>query len=254
MAEQNEEQDNRELYAVLNLSPEASDEEIRRAYRQWAQLYHPDKYQSPNLKEAATENFQRVCEAYEILSDPNKRQVYDIYGMEGLKSGLELGPSLDKAEEIKAELDRLKRMREQEKRAARIQSSGTIMSNMSLPQYLHGDGLFKGMAMTSEIQSQLSKRSVAVIGGNLAVDGHVGGGAVNAVLSHQISEASSIEFMASAGLRSLLGVQTSRHISSHSSATAGLTVSLKDGSLNLSNAWTRQLSDTTNGSVIYSML
>lgn len=66
------------------------------------------------------------------------------------------------------------------------------------------------MAMTSEIQSQLSKRSVAVIGGNLAVDGHVGGGAANAVLSHQLSEASSIEFMASAGLRSLLGVQTSR--------------------------------------------
>lgn len=49
MAEQNEEQDNRGLYAVLNLSPEASDEEIRRAYRQWAQLYHPDKYQSPNV-------------------------------------------------------------------------------------------------------------------------------------------------------------------------------------------------------------
>lgn len=68
------------------------------------------------------------------------------------------------------------------------------------------------MAMTSEIQSQLSKRSVAVIGGNLAVDGHVGGGAANAVLSHQISEASSIEFMASAGLRSLLGVQTSRWV------------------------------------------
>ena len=66
------------------------------------------------------------------------------------------------------------------------------------------------MAMTSEIQSQLSKRSVPVIGGNLAVDGHVGGGAANVVLSHQLSEASPIEFMASAGLRSLLGVQTSR--------------------------------------------
>ncbi|XP_058778202.1 chaperone protein dnaJ 13 [Vicia villosa] len=249
MAELNEEQDKRELYAVLNLSPEASDEEIRKAYRQWAQLYHPDKFQSPNLKDAATENFQRVCEAYEILSDPIKRQVYDIYGMEGLKSGLELGPSLEKVEEIKAELDRMKRMRELEKKAARIQSSGTIMSNISLPQYLVGEGLFQGMAMTSEIQSELSKRSVAVIGGNLAVDGHVGGGGANAVLSHQLSEASSIDFMASAGLRSLLGVQTSRHISSHSSATAGLTLSLKDGSLNLSNAWTRQLSDTTNGSI-----
>jgi DnaJ family protein C protein 11 len=36
---------NRELYALLHISPEASDEEIRKAYRQWAQVYHPDKYQ-----------------------------------------------------------------------------------------------------------------------------------------------------------------------------------------------------------------
>jgi DnaJ family protein C protein 11 len=68
------------------------------------------------------------------------------------------------------------------------------------------------MAMTSEIQSQLSKRNVVAIGGNLAVDGHEGGGAANAVLSHQLSEVQSIEFMASAGLRSLLGVQTSRWV------------------------------------------
>lgn len=38
---------NRELYALLNIPPEASDEEIRKAYRQWAQVYHPDKYQAP---------------------------------------------------------------------------------------------------------------------------------------------------------------------------------------------------------------
>ena len=37
---------NRELYALLHVSPEASDEEIRKAYRQWAQIYHPDKYQA----------------------------------------------------------------------------------------------------------------------------------------------------------------------------------------------------------------
>lgn len=37
---------NRELYALLHISPEASDEEIRKAYRQWAQIYHPDKYQA----------------------------------------------------------------------------------------------------------------------------------------------------------------------------------------------------------------
>lgn len=96
------------------------------------------------MKDAATENFQRVCEAYEILSDPNKRQIYDIYGMEGLKSGLELGPTLDKAEEIKAELERLKRMREHQKMAAHFRSSGTILANMSLPHLLYGDGFYRG--------------------------------------------------------------------------------------------------------------
>lgn len=40
---------NRELYALLHISPEASDEEIRKAYRQWAQVYHPDKYQASHV-------------------------------------------------------------------------------------------------------------------------------------------------------------------------------------------------------------
>lgn len=39
----------RQLYALLHVSPEASVEEIRKAYRQWAQVYHPDKYQDPQV-------------------------------------------------------------------------------------------------------------------------------------------------------------------------------------------------------------
>ncbi|PWA98642.1 DNAJ heat shock N-terminal domain-containing protein [Artemisia annua] len=64
-----DESNNKKLYALLHVSPEASDEEIRKAYRQWAQVYHPDKYQDLQMKEVATENFQRICEAYEILGD-----------------------------------------------------------------------------------------------------------------------------------------------------------------------------------------
>ncbi|KAK7367786.1 hypothetical protein VNO80_09804 [Phaseolus coccineus] len=249
MEERNESQDNRELYALLNLSPEASDEEIRRAYRQWAQAYHPDKYQAPHMKDIATENFQRICEAYEILSDPHKRQIYDIYGMEGLTSGLELGPKLNGAEEIKAELERLKKMKEREKMAAHFLPSGTILANMSLPGYLDGGGLLQGMAMTSEIQSHLSKRNDFTIAGNLAVNGGEGGGAANALFRHQLSEVSSVEFVASVGLRALIGVQTTRNLSSHSTATMGVAMSLRDGSLNLSNLWTRQLSETASGHI-----
>ncbi|KAH9721293.1 J domain-containing protein [Citrus sinensis] len=194
---------NRELYALLHLSPEASDEEIRKAYRQWAQVYHPDKYQAPHMKEIATENFQRICEAYEILSDENKRLIYDIYGMEGLTSGLELGPKLNKVEELKEELERLRQRKEQEKALAHFRPSGTILASFSLPQFLEGDGIMRGMAMSSEVQSQLSKNSILAFGGNLEVNDDSGGGAASVVLRHQLSSVSSIEFIASAGLRAL---------------------------------------------------
>ncbi|GMI76379.1 ORIENTATION UNDER VERY LOW FLUENCES OF LIGHT 1 [Hibiscus trionum] len=239
---------NRELYALLHLSPDASDEEIRRAYRQWAQVYHPDKYQAPHMKEIATENFQRICEAYEILSDENKRQIYDIYGMEGLSSGLELGPKLNKAEEIKEQLEKLRRMKEQEK-MSHFLPSGTIVANLSLPQYLDGDGIMGGMAMTSEVQSQLSKRNTIAVGGNLGVKENSGGGVASGVFRHQISSDSSIELIGSLGLRSLIGVQTTRQLSLHSTATMAFAKSLHDGSINLSNSWTRQLSDTASGNI-----
>ncbi|XP_040986142.1 chaperone protein dnaJ 13 [Juglans microcarpa x Juglans regia] len=240
---------NRELYALLHLSPEASDEEIRKAYRQWAQIYHPDKYQAPHMKDIATENFQRICEAYEILSDVTKRQIYDIYGMEGLTSGLELGPKLNKVEELKEELERLRRRKEEEKTFAHFRPSGTILAKISLPHLLHGDRIMQGMAMASEVESQLSKRNAISIGGNLAVNGNSGGGVATGVFRHQISPVSSVQFMASAGLRSLIGVETSRQLSLHSTATMGIVMSLKDGSLNLSNSWTRQLSETATGNI-----
>ncbi|XP_020591708.1 chaperone protein dnaJ 13 [Phalaenopsis equestris] len=239
----------RDLYAILNISREASDEDIRKAFRQWAQVYHPDKYQDPELKNVATDNFQRIRDAYEILSDEHKREIYDIYGMEGLNSGYELSEKLNKPEEIKEMLERLKRQKEVEKTLAHSKPSGALLANLSLPQYLDGGSIISGMGMFSEVKSQLSKRNSLAIGGNLSVAGASGTGSASAMLRHQISSVASVEFMASAGLRALLGVQTSRQLSQHSMATLGIAVSLRDGSVNLSNAWTRQLSETTIGNV-----
>lgn len=64
--------------------------------------------------------------------------------------------------------------------------------------------------MASEVQSQISKRTSLAIGGNLAVDVNSGGGAATAILRHHISPVSSVEFMGSMGLQSLIGIQTSR--------------------------------------------
>uniref|UniRef100_A0A061QLV6 Chaperone protein dnaj 13-like n=1 Tax=Tetraselmis sp. GSL018 TaxID=582737 RepID=A0A061QLV6_9CHLO len=74
--------DSTDLYAVLNLPRDASDDDVQRAYRTLARTFHPDKHQDDNLKQDASESFARLNEAYSILSDPQTRQIYDIYGME----------------------------------------------------------------------------------------------------------------------------------------------------------------------------
>ncbi|KAK1425215.1 hypothetical protein QVD17_20562 [Tagetes erecta] len=95
------------------------------------------------------------------------------------------------------------------------------------------------MSMNGDIQSQISKNNIIVVGGTLAVKGSDSDAAANAVFRHQLFSVSTIEFMASAGLRGLIGVQASRQLSRHANATMGLAMSLRDGSINLSNSWNR---------------
>lgn len=73
----------RDYYEILNVSKTASAEEIKKAYRQKAIQYHPDK--NPGDKQAE-ENFKEAAEAYEVLSDPQKRQRYDQFGHAGVGS------------------------------------------------------------------------------------------------------------------------------------------------------------------------
>lgn len=68
------------FYDILGVSPSAGDNELKKAYRKSALKFHPDKNPSPE----AAEKFKEISHAYEILSDEQKREVYDSYGEEGL--------------------------------------------------------------------------------------------------------------------------------------------------------------------------
>jgi len=71
----------RDYYTILDISKSASAEEIKKAYRKMAIQYHPDK--NPGDK-ASEEKFKEAAEAYEVLSNPQKKQMYDQYGHAGL--------------------------------------------------------------------------------------------------------------------------------------------------------------------------
>ncbi|XP_073478586.1 dnaJ homolog subfamily B member 1-like [Aquarana catesbeiana] len=71
----------KDYYKILGLSKGASEEDIKKAYRKQALKFHPDKNKDPG----AEERFKEIAEAYDVLSDPKKREIFDKYGEEGLK-------------------------------------------------------------------------------------------------------------------------------------------------------------------------
>ncbi|MBN3278939.1 DNJB5 protein, partial [Polyodon spathula] len=73
----------KDYYRILGVPSGSNEEEIKKAYRKMALKFHPDKNKDPN----AEDKFKEIAEAYEVLSDPKKRSIYDQYGEEGLKAG-----------------------------------------------------------------------------------------------------------------------------------------------------------------------
>jgi molecular chaperone DnaJ len=71
-----------DYYEILGIGRDATGEQIKSAYRKLALKYHPDR--SPENKHEAEERFRQASEAYSVLSDPQKRQIYDRYGHAGL--------------------------------------------------------------------------------------------------------------------------------------------------------------------------
>src|SRR6478672_375137 len=73
-----------DLYQTLGVQRDASDAEIKTAYRKLAMMYHPDRN---NGAKDAEEKFKEITEAYDVLRDGDKRAMYDRYGEAGLRGG-----------------------------------------------------------------------------------------------------------------------------------------------------------------------
>ncbi|KAL5747363.1 hypothetical protein ACOSP7_024362 [Xanthoceras sorbifolium] len=75
-----------DYYNILKVNRNANEDDLKKAYKRLAMIWHPDKNPSYRRSEAEAK-FKQISEAYDVLSDPQKRQIYDMYGEEALKSG-----------------------------------------------------------------------------------------------------------------------------------------------------------------------
>eukprot|EP01135_Chromosphaera_perkinsii_P009513 Nk52_evm3s1779 gene=Nk52_evmTU3s1779 len=257
-----------DYYSLLNVDRDASEDEIKAAYRRMCITYHPDKHQDSENKEAAEDVFNRLHTAYAVLSDSTRRGIYDIYGEKGLNAGWELGPHLSTAEDIKAEYERLKIRREEMRVQQRTNAKGSISVHINAQQVFNPYDKYIGassfwpprieigqMTISQSIDAPISDRDSFTFGGVLMSQNGNGGGNVSVVYRRQVSSASNIEIDAGLGSGMYMSLKGTTTLSKHSFLTCAATVQdsdsggTEDGSLGkgISVLLARQLSSSTMG-------
>ncbi|KAK9907695.1 hypothetical protein WJX75_008271 [Coccomyxa subellipsoidea] len=217
--------------------------------RQLAQAYHPDKHTDASLQAHASANFTRLQEAYEVLSNPDRRQVYDIYGKEGLSAGLEVGSTLKSTDELRQEWESFKAQQRLQMQVSHrgFYSFKVDATNLVDPYDRHVSVMPEvyEVAMNSQISTPLSDTMGATLGGQMAVQGNVGGGSFVCGLKRILTPRDSIEMQAALGLKTFLSVQSTRQLSEHTSAGLGVTWQPRAG-FGLQLVSSRELTDTTS--------
>ncbi|XP_064156550.1 dnaJ homolog subfamily C member 11-like [Anguilla rostrata] len=192
-----EEIDNDDYYSLLNVRREATQEELKASYRRLCMLYHPDKHRDPELKRQAEQLFNLVHQAYEVLSDPQSRAIYDIYGKRGLDvEGWEVVERKRTPAEIREEFERLQREREERRLQQRTNPKGTISVGVDATDLFdryeeeYEDVPAGGfphleinrMHISQSIEAPLTTSDTAILSGSLSTHNGNGGGSITCAL------------------------------------------------------------------------
>eukprot|EP00088_Acartia_fossae_P053707 TRINITY_DN6127_c0_g1_i4.p1 TRINITY_DN6127_c0_g1~~TRINITY_DN6127_c0_g1_i4.p1 ORF type:complete len:594 (+),score=122.49 TRINITY_DN6127_c0_g1_i4:48-1829(+) len=190
--EEHIQQDN-EYYCFLNVPRDASDADITAAYKRLARTYHPDKHQDPDKRAQAELLFTKLKNAYEVLSDPHKRAIYDCLGKEGLKEeGWAVVPRTKTPREIREEFENLARVREERRLQQRTNPNSRFECRVDatdlFDRYLYDseyDDLIPSdlphfevsrLSLSSSIQAPLTNTDSASLKGSISTSNGQGNG------------------------------------------------------------------------------
>lgn len=216
-ADENWQENGDDYYAFLNIQREATKEEINNAYRRLSRIYHPDKHLDDDLKSKAEMLFNKTKKAYEILSDPHRRAIYDSLGVKGLETeGWEIVQRQKTPSEIRAEYEQLAEKREQRLKQQRTNPSGNVTVAVNATDFFnpydessleddYEDGFsipnieISLMQFSQSVDFPLTQKDTCTLSGQLHTQNGTGGGGINCSWRHIFSHRSWAEVELAAG-------------------------------------------------------
>lgn len=217
----------------------ATIDEINAAYRALSRSYHPDKHIDPELKEKAELLFNRTKRAYEVLSDPHKRAIYDSLGVKGLETeGWELAHRTKTPQEIREEYERLSRVQEERRLQQRTNPKGNITVNINATEIFnaYSDDEFdepdfpsievSGMSISQSIDAPLTTRDTVTMSGNLSSLNGVGQGGF-LISGRRLINKGWCAFDFGAGNGPVIGIKGFRTLSQRIFCNAGATLNFR---------------------------
>lgn len=248
-------------YALLNVSREASAEQINAAYRRMCIIYHPDKHEDPERKTAAENLFSHLKEAHAVLSDPEKRIIYDVYGKKGLEAGWEVVARTRTPSEIRDEYERLQRRQEDERLQQATNSRGRTSVSINATdlfesyddEYEAGGVEVSSIAMNQQVDAPMTRKDTLTLSGTMVAKNGRGHGQVAMLLRHVVTPSRWFEFDVGAGTGLFFGGRMFMNLTRFTYGMAGLTfISTHAGLQPLVTAsLTRRLGDHMSGSLTW---
>ena len=157
---------NAEYYTILNVSRDASCDEIKAAYRRLCILYHPDKYPEKDKKQVAEKLFSKLKEAYEVLVDPRRRAIYDRRGKEGIENDLQLTERITVPVELMEEYEKFHKWWEERVYIQKSNPAGYFKVNLDATELLSGydDGIkLNKMMFSQSVDTPLSSSTSGTV-------------------------------------------------------------------------------------------
>ncbi|KAI8390212.1 hypothetical protein BD560DRAFT_380258 [Blakeslea trispora] len=203
-----------DYYGVLNISRKASEEEIKESYKKLCRFFHPDKHTDESKKKMAESRFQVVQKAYEVLSSPQKRAIYDTYGEEGLNATWDLGPRYKSTEELREEYEKKAKQKREQELENLVRSRGEFQLTLDATQVFdpYEPPVFAGFGqpipqpkkrknplhaltkvqsqqlfMRHTFETQIGPQTQAIVGGTMVSRAGMGGGNILGTVRHTVS-------------------------------------------------------------------